>query len=158
MIGKPIAAPVSRGFLSDAIGFAHLFGIAKKAPAARRSAAPPTKPIGVGPRSSSDRNDKLGSPYTADAEDRAAARRERQRCAAIFLSPAAGIRPDMAAHLAFNTDMTRGEAIRTLRKIAAGSSPTALRSLYASMAQRDALSPKGLALQCLRAAGLTPRK
>lgn len=41
-------------------------------------------------------------------------RAERKRCAAIFGSKHAAGRPDMAAHLAFNTRMSAGEAIGTL--------------------------------------------
>lgn len=46
---------------------------------------------------------------------------ERQRCAAIFgCKPAAG-RPDMAAHLAFNTALSADEAISTLAALMATS-------------------------------------
>ncbi len=41
-------------------------------------------------------------------------RAERKRCAAIFGSKHAAGRPDMAAHLAFNTRMSASEAIGTL--------------------------------------------
>ena len=40
---------------------------------------------------------------------------ERARCAAIFSSPSAAARPDLAAHLAFNTDMTTSAAIDLLK-------------------------------------------
>lgn len=40
---------------------------------------------------------------------------ERARCAAIFSSPSAASRPDLAAHLAFNTDMTTSAAIDLLK-------------------------------------------
>ncbi len=43
-----------------------------------------------------------------------ARRREQARCAAIFASPAAGCNPVLAANLAFNTRMTRAEALATL--------------------------------------------
>ena len=42
-------------------------------------------------------------------------RAERKRCARIFGSKAAAGRPDMAAHLAFNTRMSSSEAISTLK-------------------------------------------
>lgn len=45
----------------------------------------------------------------------AARRRERGRCAAIFNDKAAARNPQLAAQLAFNTAMTRGEAIAVLR-------------------------------------------
>jgi hypothetical protein len=44
----------------------------------------------------------------------AARRRERARCAAIFSAKAAGMNPALAASLAFNTTMTRKEAIGVL--------------------------------------------
>lgn len=57
----------------------------------------------------------------ADAEDddenrdvKKGRRAERKRCAAIFGSKHATGRPDMAAHLAFNTQMSASEAISTL--------------------------------------------
>jgi hypothetical protein len=43
-----------------------------------------------------------------------ARRRERARCAAIFGSKAAGRNPVLAANLAFNTNMTRKEALAVL--------------------------------------------
>ncbi|ELW7390589.1 hypothetical protein QLL80_004378 [Yersinia enterocolitica] len=46
-------------------------------------------------------------------------RAERKRCAAIFGSKHAAGRPDMAAHLAFNTRMSAGEAIGTLATMGA---------------------------------------
>ncbi|CAI1757899.1 hypothetical protein [Serratia proteamaculans] len=46
-------------------------------------------------------------------------RAERKRCAAIFGSKHAASRPDMAAHLAFNTRMSAGEAIGTLATMGA---------------------------------------
>lgn len=56
----------------------------------------------------------------ADPKASAARRRERARCAAIFASPAAAKRPDIAAHLAFGTSLTRTAAIDTLSAVAAG--------------------------------------
>lgn len=44
----------------------------------------------------------------------AARKRERARCAAIFGSKAAGKNPVLAANLAFNTQMTRTEALAVL--------------------------------------------
>lgn len=46
-------------------------------------------------------------------------RAERKRCARIFGSKAAAGRPDMAAHLAFNTRMSSSEAISTLKAMGA---------------------------------------
>ncbi|MDC9591914.1 hypothetical protein PSI23_22250, partial [Xenorhabdus sp. XENO-10] len=42
-------------------------------------------------------------------------RAERERCAKIFSSKYAASRPDMAAHLAFNTRMSASEAINTMK-------------------------------------------
>lgn len=52
-----------------------------------------------------------------------ARRRERARCKAIFSCAAAGVRPDVAASLAFSTTMSRSEAIAVLTTTAAGSAP-----------------------------------
>jgi hypothetical protein len=49
-----------------------------------------------------------------------ARRRERARCAAIFACPAAAKNVALAAHLAFNTRLTRNEAISALGKAAPG--------------------------------------
>lgn len=70
-----------------------------------------------------DEDDKPTSKASDDDSDEemrgkspaaAARRRERARCAAIFASPAAGRNPALAASLAFNTTMTRAEAITVL--------------------------------------------
>ena len=45
-----------------------------------------------------------------------ARRKERARCATIFSHEAAAENLDLAAHLAFNTSMARGEAIATLAR------------------------------------------
>jgi hypothetical protein len=55
-----------------------------------------------------------------DDKEKAARKSERARCAAIFASPAAGVRPDMAAHLAFNTDLSAKAAVEMLGAFAAG--------------------------------------
>ncbi|WP_317201476.1 hypothetical protein [Janthinobacterium sp.] len=55
-----------------------------------------------------------------DKKEKAARQNERARCAAIFSCSAAGARPDMAAHLAFNTDMNAKAATDMLQAIAAG--------------------------------------
>jgi hypothetical protein len=47
----------------------------------------------------------------------AACRRERARCQAILSSPAAVALPALAKVLAFDTSMTRTEALRTLANI-----------------------------------------
>ncbi|HIC7643342.1 TPA: hypothetical protein ACW7KW_003040 [Serratia liquefaciens] len=61
-------------------------------------------------------------------------RAERKRCAAIFGSKHAAGRPDMAAHLAFNTRMSASEAIGTLATMGAVAPAKAVRvSLDARM-------------------------
>ena len=52
-----------------------------------------------------------------------ARRRERARCAAIFACRAAGGNAALAAHFAFNTTMTRSEAIAALEAAPAASAP-----------------------------------
>lgn len=70
-------------------------------------------------------------------------RAERKRCAAIFGSKHAAGRPDMAAHLAFNTRMSAREAIDTLATAGPVSSTTSQRmSLDARMqAEQVRLGP-----------------
>lgn len=58
-----------------------------------------------------------------DDKEKAARVNERARCAAIFKCAAAGTRPDVAAHLAFNTSMPSAEAIGMLETFAMGGAP-----------------------------------
>ena len=60
-----------------------------------------------------------------DDKEKAARVNERARCAAIFKCAAAGTRPDVAAHLAFNTSMPSAEAIGMLETFAMGGAPQA---------------------------------
>jgi hypothetical protein len=62
----------------------------------------------------------------------AARRRERARCAAIFGSKAAAKNPALAANLAFNTSMTRKEALVVLE-----SSPAPASAAYGDRAARN---------------------
>ena len=55
-------------------------------------------------------------------KEKAARKSERARCRAIFASEAAGSRPDVAAHLAFDTDMTIDAAVALLKVTASGQS------------------------------------
>jgi len=74
-----------------------------------------------------------------DKEDgpsaRAGAMRERRRCAAIFGSRHAAGRPDLAAHLAFNTNMSVAEAIGTMKTLVDGEKAGA-RGARSSLADR----------------------
>ncbi|WP_165577092.1 hypothetical protein [Photorhabdus khanii] len=58
-----------------------------------------------------------------DDDKKEGRRAERKRCAAIFGSKHAANRPDMAAHLAFNTRMSAREAISTLAAMGSVSAP-----------------------------------
>ncbi|PHM60630.1 hypothetical protein Xsto_03829 [Xenorhabdus stockiae] len=63
-----------------------------------------------------DADDNDDDPDADENEDVKKGRRaERKRCATIFGSKYAASRPDMAAHLAFNTRMSASEAINTLK-------------------------------------------
>ncbi|MGP8336002.1 hypothetical protein [Serratia sp. CY43514] len=73
-------------------------------------------------------------------------RAERKRCAAIFGSKHAAGRPDMAAHLAFNTRMSAREAIDTLATMCAvAPQPQGRKSLDARMRESEQarLGPDG---------------
>lgn len=73
-------------------------------------------------------------------------RAERKRCAAIFGSKHAAGRPDMAAHLAFNTRMSAREAIDTLATVGAvAPQPQGRKSLDARMreSEQTRLGPDG---------------
>lgn len=73
-------------------------------------------------------------------------RAERKRCAAIFGSKHAAGRPDMAAHLAFNTRMSAREAIETLATMGGvATQPQGRKSLDARMRESEQarLGPDG---------------
>lgn len=83
-------------------------------------------------------------------------RAERKRCARIFGSKAAAGRPDMAAHLAFNTRMSSSEAISTLKAMGAVQPPTQRASLDSRMRaeQQVRISPDAQAPAAGTAAAL----
>lgn len=64
-------------------------------------------------------------------------RAERKRCARIFGSKAAAGRPDMAAHLAFNTRMSSSEAIGTMKAMGAVQPVTPRASLDSRMREEQ---------------------
>ena len=70
-----------------------------------------------------------------DDKQKAARASERARCAAIFKCDAAGVRPDVAAHLAFETDMSASAAVSMLKTVAAGGTakPAGLASRMSSV-------------------------
>ncbi|MDW7794247.1 hypothetical protein [Morganella morganii] len=83
-------------------------------------------------------------------------RAERKRCARIFGSKAAAGRPDMAAHLAFNTRMSSSEAIITLKAMGAVQPATQRASLDSRMRaeQQVRISPDAQAPAAGTAAAL----
>lgn len=83
-------------------------------------------------------------------------RAERKRCARIFGSKAAAGRPDMAAHLAFNTRMSSSEAISTLKAMGAVQPATQRASLDSRMRaeQQARISPDAQAPAAGTAAAL----
>lgn len=74
----------------------------------------------AGRKAKSKRADDDSDEADAKARGRAI---ERKRCARIFGSKAAGIRPDMAASLAFNTNLSASAAIAQLEQAAAFGAP-----------------------------------
>lgn len=77
------------------------------------------------PKNKPPKGKKAAKEEEDDTEDdgdkeKAARTSERARCAAIFQCAGAGVRPDVAAHLAFSTDMSSAAAIAMLKTVAAG--------------------------------------
>lgn len=85
-----------------------------------------TTPSGRGRARGDDDADAEGDEEDEEDNDdpnaRASRARERARCAAIFATKAAADRPDLAAHLAFNTSLPRSEAKGLLKAAAKGAS------------------------------------
>ncbi|WP_277187671.1 hypothetical protein [Caballeronia sp. BR00000012568055] len=67
-----------------------------------------------------DEDDQDHDDRKDDAKATHARRAERARCAQIFRCTAAGRRPDVAAHLAFDTSMCAVDAVALLHAIASG--------------------------------------
>lgn len=98
--------------------FAHLnpFGRSKAAEGETQAGTDTTPKAGTGDDADQQDKPKDGeedqTPGDGDGGDKnasgqqAAAPSERERCAAIFAAPAAAGRVQLAAHLAFNTDLT----------------------------------------------------
>lgn len=84
-----------------------------------------------------------------DSTAAAARRRERARCAAIFGSTAAGKNPVLAANLAFNTSMSRTEALAVLDNTpaaaASGNPSRAARNPQVGAGGTVALTPQQVA-------------
>ena len=107
-----------------------------------------------------------------DEDAKAVRMRERGRCAAIFADPAAAKNPALAAHLAFNTNQNRSEAIGSLRaSVPADPAPAPKRSRLdrdmsrvpvpdvptGAPAAPGAGTAKGLAAGMLALAGMAPK-
>ncbi|MFT2790542.1 hypothetical protein ACMV5I_10750 [Serratia sp. T13T92] len=88
-------------------------------------------------------DDDAGAEEDDSTDVKKGSRAERKRCAAIFGSKHAAGRPDMAAHLAFNTRMSAREAIGTLAAMGpATAAPTKRSSLDERMqAEQVRLGP-----------------
>lgn len=70
-----------------------------------------------GAKAEDDDEDEAKKAKRAEARGR---KMERERGAAIFACPAAGVRPDLAAQLAFHTSMTAEQAVGVLTTAASG--------------------------------------
>ena len=71
-----------------------------------------------------DGDDDTDAEDEKDEEKASARARERGRCAAIFSNPLAARNPAAAAEIAFNTNLTRGAALRMLSTVAAATPDT----------------------------------
>lgn len=117
-----------RGRVADMGSFAHLFGGARAStPKAEDPAPADAAPEGEEAEEAKDGEDKPTDAPKAEGEGEmpdceegegetpAQARAaERARCAAIFAAPAAAQNTALAAHLAFETDLTAEQAIGAL--------------------------------------------
>lgn len=125
-----------RGVRADLSSFAHLMGLAPKGRTA--SEAPEKTPEEIEdeekkkdpaaegekePDAAAPEDDKTAegekTPEEVEEEDeeeqmQKARAAERARCRAIFAAPAAGKNPALAAHLAFDTDLTAEQAVSAL--------------------------------------------
>lgn len=90
------------------------------------------------PDAEDDEDEMRGKSAAASAR-----RRERARCAAIFSSKAAGKNPALAANLAFNTSMTRKEALTVLESTPAATSAYGDRSARNPGIAAGAVRPSG---------------
>lgn len=160
--------------------FAHLLGLSAKTEKDDDKEAPEDELEAVEPAEATDDNDeddrKEGDEKDDDEKDddeemrgdgpvASVRKRERERCAAIFAAPSAAGRPDIAATLAFNTSLSRKEAISVLDSIAEGAvTVTKAKGLVERMAELkpikaggdaeapDPSSPKGIAAMIMAAA------
>ena len=89
--------------------------------------------------SASDETETKKGKKGSRAAERSPRMRERMRCKAIFSCEAAALNPAVAANLAFNTNLSRDEAIRVLQATVAGqtSAPGARRGRLDADMQRE---------------------
>ena len=93
-----------------------------------------------GKKAKAEDDDESCAEEDDDDEDVSAAaksgrRAERARCRKIFSSPAAGQRPDVAAQLAFTTNLPSAEALGILQAAAGGAAPQASRRIDERMSR-----------------------
>ncbi|QLH63181.1 hypothetical protein [Serratia symbiotica] len=97
--------------------FAHLMGLKKKSSEDEEDDKEKGKKAKS--RRAEEDDDDADAEEDENRDVKKGRRAERKRCAAIFGSKHAAGRPDMAAHLAFNTRMSASEAIGTLATMGA---------------------------------------
>jgi len=104
-----------------------------------RTAAPPAAPVrsSVAPLGPDRAEDDPADEMRGSSALAAARRRERARCAAILRSEFAEGRRALAAHLAFNTAMTRSEAIAFLKTCPAAAAPAPSPAAHLGRAARN---------------------
>jgi hypothetical protein len=164
------------GRVADMGAFAHLFGGAKaptKAedkpadPAAEKPEAeeeedkPTETPTAEGDKPEAEEEEDMAEEDKEEAT-KAARAAERARCRAIFASPAAANNVALAAHLAFDTDLTAEQAIGVLALGGKSGSGLAARMQGApnptlgtgGAPKPEASSPEGLAAQIIASARL----
>lgn len=112
--------------------FAHLIGLGKKARASEEDEDKKVRKA-KGRKAEEDKRDEDAEDDDENKDVKKGRRAERKRCARIFGSKAAAGRPDMAAHLAFNTRMSSSEAISTLKAMGAVQPATQRASLDSRM-------------------------
>ncbi|MBD2781946.1 hypothetical protein [Xenorhabdus szentirmaii] len=94
----------------------------KKGKKAKKAKKAKSEDDGDDPDADEDEDDDADAEDDDDDKDVKKGRRaEQKRCAKIFGSKYAAGRPDMAAHLAFNTRLSASEAISTLKAMGAAS-------------------------------------
>ena len=111
---------MSTGIVARASRFAHLtVGLSRRAATAKGAKGKASE--GDDQDDDEDEDDDESEMHGRSAVA-SARRRERARCAAIFAAPQAAANPSLAASLAFETKMTRRQAIKVLKSQGGGRS------------------------------------